>query len=144
MQIIPSFTAKYQYSKTPEERKYNILKETYQMSEGIGGAFATFAVLESLDKFALTKNKKNKTATELKQLAKSHTKRNALIALACGVGAYLTTWPWFKKTEPMQIKIHEWADKQNRIAEKAEQLVKEEDKTQKSAQTEAKETPAEE
>lgn len=140
MQIIPSFTSKYKYSKTPEERKYNILKETYQMGEGIGGAFATFAVLESLDKFILTKNKNNKPVKELAALAKKHTKRNALIALGGGVISYLITWPWYKKTEPMQIKIHEWADKQNRIAEKAEQLVKEEDKAQKiEKSTEVKE-----
>lgn len=144
MQIIPSFTAKYKYSKTPEERKYNILKETYQMSEGIGGACGVFAVLETMDKFKLTKNKDNKPVNELAKLAKKHTKRNALIALGFGVASYLIAWPWYKKTEPMQIKVHEWADRQNRIAEKAEQLVKEEDKTQKSAQTEAKETPAEE
>lgn len=136
MQIIPSFTAKYKYSKTLEERKYNILKETYQMSEGIGGACGVFAVLETMDKFKLTKNNANKPVNELAKLAKKHTKRNALIALGCGVASYLIAWPWYKKTEPMQIKVHEWADKQNRIAEKAEQLVKEEDKA-KQAKKEA-------
>ncbi len=123
-----AFTAKYKYSKTPEERKYNILKENYQMSEGIGGGFMAFAVLETIDKFKLTKNKNNKPATEIAKLAKKHTKRNALIGLAYGIASYFITWPWYKKMEPMQTKVHEWADKQNRIAEKAEQLVKEEDK----------------
>lgn len=123
-----SFTAKYKYSKTPEERKYNLLKETYQMSEGIGGGITAFAVLETIDKYQLTKNKNHKPAAELVKLAKKHTKRNALIGLGAGIASYLIAWPWYKKTEPMQIKIQEWADKQNRIAEKAEQLVKEEDK----------------
>ncbi len=139
MQIIPSFTAKYKYSKTPEERKYNILKESYQSSQGMATAFGTFAVLETFDKFMLIKDKANKPAKELTKLAKKHTKRNAIIGLACGVACYLIAWPWYKKTEPFQIKIHEWADKQNRIAEKAEQLVKEEDKALKTEKETSKE-----
>lgn len=139
MKIIPSFTAKYVYSKTPEERKYNILKETYRSSQGLGAGIGAFAVTEALDKYFLLKNKNKKPAEELLRLGKKHTRWNTLIGIAVGMGGYVIAWPWFKKCEPMQTKIYEWADKQSRIAEKAEQLVIEEDK-QTKMQEKASET----
>ncbi len=133
MQIQPNFTSKYTYSKTEDERKYNVLKDSYKAAEGLAAAGVTYGITETIDKFILTKNKNNLSAQELSKLAKKHTKRNLLIGLAAGIVSYLITWPIYKKMEPTQLKLQKWADDQNRIAEKAEQLVKEENEKANNA-----------
>lgn len=132
MQVQPNFTAKYVYSNNDEERKIEILKDSYKAGEGLASAAVTYGILETVDKFQLTKNKQNRTAEEIAKLAKSHTKRNLLFGLLGGVLGYAISWPWYKYCEPMQLKIRRWADNQNRIAEKAEQLIKEENAAKKS------------
>ncbi len=126
MQVQPNFTSKYKYSKTEDERKYNVLKDSYKTAESLASAGITYGILETVDKFILTKNKTNKSVQELNKLAKSHTKRNLIIGLAAGIVSYLITWPLYKKMEPSQLKLQKLIDDQNRITEKAEQLVKEE------------------
>ena len=126
MQVQPNFTSKYKYSKTEDERKYNVLKDSYKTAESLASAGITYGILETVDKFILTKNKTNKSVQELNKLAKSHTKRNLIIGRAAGIVSYLITWPLYKKMEPSQLKLQKLIDDQNRITEKAEQLVKEE------------------
>ncbi len=133
MQIQPNFTSKYTYSKTEEERKYNVLKDSYKGAEFLASAAGTFGVLETMDKFILTQNNKNRTAKELNKLAKKHTKINLIVGLGAGIFGYLITWPIYKKMEPLQLKLRKWADDQNRIAEKAKQLVKEENEKANNA-----------
>ena len=94
------------------------------------GFLAGYAVLESVDKFQLIKNKKNLTLPALKKKAWKHTKYNLLGGLAAGVasvlaGKYITN----KYTLPINEKIADWADKQQRIHEKAKELVEQENNT---------------
>lgn len=131
MKIQPNFTAKYKYFQNDEERKQQFLKDSYLAAEGLAGAGSTYGILETIDKRKIAKNTQKQTSTELLNLAKKNSKRNILWALLGGALCYAIAWPIHKLYEPMQLKLQRWADKQNRIAEKAEQLVKEEDETKK-------------
>ena len=128
MKIQPNFTAKYKYSTNDEERKQVILKDSYKISEALSSGFLTFGILESIDKFKCINNKQKLETAKLKQLAQKQTKHNILWGLAAGVVCYAIAWPIYKLCEPTQLKLQQWADKQNRIAQKAEQLINEEDK----------------
>lgn len=108
------------------EKNYKTMKELYKGAEGIGSGLTTFGMLESIQKFSIAKNKPVQTADEIGRLAKKGLKRNVLLGLLGTALGYIIAWPSFKLCEPMQMKLQEWADNQNRIAEKAEQLVKEE------------------
>ncbi len=130
-----SFTS----SETPQKPKkesalyrkegYMNLLRASQFTEGLLGGYA---VLETIDKFQLIKNKRNLPAKTLKQIAWKHTKYNLLGGVATGVlsaliGKYFTD----KYTIPLNEKISDWADKQNRINAKAKELIEAEDNLNK-------------
>lgn len=133
MKIQPNFTAKYEYSKNDDERKQVILKDSYLAAEGLAGAGLTYGVLETIDKRKIAQNTQKHGQQDLINLAKKNSKHNVWWAILAGVVCYAITWPIHKLYEPMLLKLYRWADKQTRIAEKAEQLVNEEDKNNNTA-----------
>lgn len=119
------------YSK----RGYMDLLRAAQFSEGFLGGFA---ILESIDKFQLIKNKKNLAKDALKQKAWKHTKYNLLGGIAAGIGSVLLgKFVTNKYLIPMNEKIADWAEKQEKINAKAKELVEAEDKPAETPKTES-------
>ncbi len=116
-------------NKTTDHPNYKRMKNFYKAQEGAAAGIFTFGVLETIQKFSLAKQKPTQTAEAIATVAKKGLKQNALFGLAAGVLGYAIAWPTFKWLEPTQLKVHEWADKQNKIAEKAEELLKQEDES---------------
>lgn len=128
--------------KEKTDEKYNVMKNFYKAAEGVSTGFIACGVLETIQKFSIAKNKNTKTADEIASLAKKGYKLNIILGLSAAAIGYLLAWPSFKIFEPTQMKLQEWADKQNRIAEKAEELIKQEDAIKNAAvETSQKPTP---
>lgn len=113
------------YSK----KGYMDLVRASQFTEGF---LAGYAVLETIDKFQLIKNKNNLAKDALKSKAWKHTKYNLLGGLATGVASVLIGKFFTNKyTIPLNEKVADWADKQTKINEKAKELVEQEENQDK-------------
>lgn len=120
------------FTRNETDDKYNRMKNLYKVTEGLVAGFVAFGLLETFQKFSIAKAQNTQTANELASAAKKGLKLNILFGLAGAVLCYLIAWPGFKLFEPTNMKLYEWADKQNRIAEKAEELIKQEDAAKKA------------
>jgi len=97
-------------------------------SQFMTGALATYGICEAIDKFQLIKNRNNRTPKQLKTIAWKHTKYNLLIGIAAGIGSVLMGKYFTNKyLMPMNEKVADWADKQERISAKAKELVEQEE-----------------
>lgn len=136
-----SFTAdnNQQQSSLYSKKGYMQLVNTARFTEGMLGGFA---ILESLDKFSLVKNKKNLPAKELKAKAWKHTKWNILGGIATGIATILIGKVMDKKLIPWNEKMWDMAEKQEAINKKAKELV-EQERAPKPEKAEEKETPKE-
>lgn len=126
------------YSK----KGYMDLVRASQFTEGFLGGYA---VLEAIDKFQLIKNKNNLAKNALKAKAWKHTKYNLLGGLATGVAsALIGKFFTDKYTIPLNERVADWAEKQNRINEKAKELVEQEENQDKKAPEKTEPAKAEE
>ena len=136
-----SFTAQTEPKKESalySKKGYMDLVRASQFTEGFLGGYA---VLETIDKFQLIKNKNNLAKDALKSKAWKHTKYNLLGGLATGVASVLIGKFFTDKyTIPLNEKVADWADKQIRINEKAKELVEQEDNVKESPKEEVKPT----
>lgn len=73
----------------------------------LGGSLVTYGVLETTDKFRLSKNKKNRTAEKLTKLAKRHTKFNVLLGVLGGLLSVYIGKYFDKKTLPFFNKMYD-------------------------------------
>lgn len=97
-------------------------------SQFMEGTLATYGICETIDKFQLIKNRNNRTPKQLKAIAWKHTKYNLLIGIAAGIGSVLIGKYFTNKyLMPMNEKVADWADKQERISAKAKELVEQEE-----------------
>ena len=126
------------YSK----KGYMDLVRASQFTEGFLGGYA---ILETIDKFQLIKNNDNLAKKALKAKAWKHTKYNLLAGLATGVGSVLIGKFFTNKyTIPLNEKIADWAEKQEKINAKAKELVEKEEKSPKQEEVKAEEVKTEE
>ena len=106
------------------KKGYMDLYKAGQFTEGFLGGFA---LLETIDKFRLIKNKNNLSTDLLKKTAWKHTKRNLLYSVATGIASLLIGKFFTNKIFiPINEKVADWADKQERIRTKAKELVEQE------------------
>ena len=111
------------------KKGYMDLMRASQFTEGF---LSGYAVLETIDKFQLIKNKNNLAKDALKSKAWKHTKYNLLGGIATGIGSVLIGKFFTDKyTIPLNEKIADWADKQTRINEKAKELIEQEEASDK-------------
>lgn len=114
------------YSK----KGYMTLVRASQFTEGFLGGYA---ILETIDKFTLLKNKNNLPLKALKEKAVKHTKYNLLLGIAAGIAcAFIGKFVTDKYTIPMTEKISDWAEKQEQTTQKTKELLKKEN-NEKSA-----------
>lgn len=120
-----SFTGenKSEQSSLYSKRGYMSLANAARFIEG---TFAGFAILESIDKFELVKNKKNLPAKTLKAKAWKHTKWNMVGGVATGIATVFIGKVMDKKLIPWAERISDAAEKQRAINEKAKELVEQE------------------
>ena len=129
-----SFTSAEQPVQQPKESAL-YSKKGYMWQVGTDqfliGAVSGYGLLEAVDKFQLIKNKKNLSAQALKQKAWKHTKYNLLIGLATGIASVLIGKYFINKyTIPFAEKTFDNLVKQEKINEKAKELVEAENKTE--------------
>ena len=120
------------FTRNETDDKYSRMKNLYKVTEGLVAGFVSFGLLETFQKFSIAKSNNTQIVDEIASTAKKGFQRNLLWGLAAAASGYLIAWPCFKLFEPTNMKLYEWADKQNRIAEKAEELIKQEDAAKKA------------
>lgn len=114
---------KPEQSSLYSKKGYMQLVNTTRFMEGLLGGFA---ILESIDKFELVKNKKNLPAKALKAKAWKHTKLNILGGIATGIATIFIGKAMDKTLIPLNEKLWDSAEKQRAIREKAKELVEQE------------------
>lgn len=131
-----SFKGTEQAKKLEQQKDHPMYnKKSYMQlasaGDFIAGTFATYGILETINKRKIANNKKNLAKNVLKQKAWKGTKHNLLYGLIGGVASFIAGKYINNKLAPINEKLYDKVQRLEKINQRAEELVAQEEKAQK-------------